>query len=183
VRIEAGLFFGATASARLCRGSIFTFRTPGPSAGITNTASSTSAFPSRAPGPGRWRRVYLRTDDADYFGQMKEVFGACAFFCGNADAGGVGVHVDRFRARLFGAKGIQTLRAALPQTQTSMTGPPPSPGGGRRGGLPVWKLHTGGAALGQGIEHQRGKADDERPPERRAKAVHVKIFQDQADGP
>jgi tRNA (guanine-N7-)-methyltransferase len=55
--------------------------------------------------------VYLRTDDAHYFEQMKEVFGACAFFAETPTPRELEESVTDFE-RGFLAKGIQTLRAA-----------------------------------------------------------------------
>ncbi len=55
--------------------------------------------------------VYLRTDDANYFEQMKEVFGACAFFEETPTPDELAESVTDFE-RGFLAKGIQTLRAA-----------------------------------------------------------------------
>ena len=55
--------------------------------------------------------VYLRTDDADYFGQMKEVFGACAFFAETPTPEELASSLTDFE-RGFLARGVQTLRAA-----------------------------------------------------------------------
>jgi tRNA (guanine-N7-)-methyltransferase len=55
--------------------------------------------------------IYLRTDDADYFGRMKEVFGACAFFAETPTPEELAITLTDFE-RGFLAKGIQTLRAA-----------------------------------------------------------------------
>jgi tRNA (guanine-N7-)-methyltransferase len=54
--------------------------------------------------------VYLRTDDADYFGQMKEVFGACAFFAETPTPEALASTLTDFE-RGFLERGIQTLRA------------------------------------------------------------------------
>ena len=62
---------------------------------------------SLAPGGA----VYLRTDDADYFAQMKWVFGASALFSEIETPGPLAAVLTDFE-RGFLAKGIQTLRAA-----------------------------------------------------------------------
>ena len=56
--------------------------------------------------------VYLRTDDADYFGQMKKVFGACAYFAESPTPEELAATLTDFE-RGFWAKGIQTRRAAF----------------------------------------------------------------------
>jgi len=55
--------------------------------------------------------VWLRTDDADYFAQMREVFGASPFFQGTETPAALAGLVTDFE-RDFNQKGIQTLRAA-----------------------------------------------------------------------
>ncbi len=56
--------------------------------------------------------VYLRTDDADYFGRMKEVFGACALFAETPTPEELAATLTDFE-RGFLDKGVQTLRAAF----------------------------------------------------------------------
>jgi tRNA (guanine-N7-)-methyltransferase len=56
--------------------------------------------------------VYMRTDDADYFSQMKEVFEACPFFTAAPTPEELAASLTDFE-RGFLAKGIQTLRAAF----------------------------------------------------------------------
>jgi len=56
--------------------------------------------------------LYLRTDDANYFAQMKEVFGACAFFAETPTPEELAATLTDFE-RGFLRKGIQTLRAAF----------------------------------------------------------------------
>jgi tRNA (guanine-N7-)-methyltransferase len=56
--------------------------------------------------------VYLRTDHADYFGRMKEVFGACPFFAETPTPEELAATLTDFE-RGFLAKGVQTLRAAF----------------------------------------------------------------------
>lgn len=56
--------------------------------------------------------IYLRTDDADYFGRMKEVFGACAFFSETPTPQELASTLTDFE-RGFLERGIQTLRAAF----------------------------------------------------------------------
>jgi len=56
--------------------------------------------------------VYLRTDDADYFRRMTEVFGACAFFEETQTPEELAATLTDFE-RGFLAKGVHTLRAAF----------------------------------------------------------------------
>ena len=56
--------------------------------------------------------VYLRTDDADYFQQMNEVFGAVPFFESVATPATLAEVTTDFE-RDFNAQGIPTLRAAF----------------------------------------------------------------------
>jgi tRNA (guanine-N7-)-methyltransferase len=56
--------------------------------------------------------VYLRTDNADYFKRMKEVFGACAFFVETSTPEELAATLTDFE-RGFLAKGIHTLHAAF----------------------------------------------------------------------
>jgi tRNA (guanine-N7-)-methyltransferase len=70
------------------------------------------AFPSTARKvlqPGG--KVFLRTDDADYFSQMQEVFGKDAHFTEIQTPGELAEVVTDFE-REFNARGIPTLRAA-----------------------------------------------------------------------
>jgi tRNA (guanine-N7-)-methyltransferase len=55
--------------------------------------------------------VYLRTDDADYFAQMRAVFGASPFFEETQTPPALAGLATDFE-RTFTARGIQTLRAA-----------------------------------------------------------------------
>jgi len=55
--------------------------------------------------------VYLRTDNAEYFKRMKEVFGACAFFEETQTPEELAATLTDFE-RGFLAKGVHTLRAA-----------------------------------------------------------------------
>ena len=55
--------------------------------------------------------VYLRTDDADYFAQMKDVFNASSLFQPTDTPVELGALQTDFE-RDFNAKGVQTLRAA-----------------------------------------------------------------------
>jgi tRNA (guanine-N7-)-methyltransferase len=55
--------------------------------------------------------VYLRTDDADYFAQMGEVFGAAEFFEEAQTPDSLAAVVTDFE-RTFSQKGVRTLRAA-----------------------------------------------------------------------
>jgi tRNA (guanine-N7-)-methyltransferase len=56
--------------------------------------------------------VYVRTDDAEYFARMKEVFGACAFFAETPTPEELAATLTDFE-RGFLDKGIQTLRVAF----------------------------------------------------------------------
>jgi len=56
--------------------------------------------------------VYVRTDDPNYFAQMKEVFEACAFFAEAPTPEDLAAILTDFE-RGFLAKGIQTLLAAF----------------------------------------------------------------------
>jgi tRNA (guanine-N7-)-methyltransferase len=56
-------------------------------------------------------RVYLRTDDADYFGQMTEAFGAAKPFVAMETPAALAAITTDFE-REFNAQGIPTLRAA-----------------------------------------------------------------------
>jgi tRNA (guanine-N7-)-methyltransferase len=78
-------------------------------------------------------QVFLRTDDANYFGQMQEVFAATPLFKPADTPTDLSALLTDFE-KDFVARGIKTLRAAYQRTaQTSITGPPPSPvPGGRR---------------------------------------------------
>ena len=81
--------------------------------------------------------VYLRTDDADYFGQMIRVFTANPNFKAVETPASLSGTVTDFE-RNFNLRGVPTLRAAYQLLgQTSITGPPPplsSRSGGGGGG-------------------------------------------------
>ena len=71
-------------------------------------------------------RVYLRTDDADYFKQMIEVFAGSALFSKvEAPSDLVGLLTD-FEAD-FNARGIITLRAAYELKRENLLIPPLNP--------------------------------------------------------
>jgi tRNA (guanine-N7-)-methyltransferase len=74
---------------------------------LINERFSTLAWHALAPGGV----VYLRTDDADYFGQMTEVFAADARFQPVATPGALASVLTDFE-REFTARGIATRRAA-----------------------------------------------------------------------
>jgi tRNA (guanine-N7-)-methyltransferase len=62
-------------------------------------------------------RVYMRTDDADYFAQMKSVFGTCPFFQEIPTPDELaGVLTDFERG--FLKRGLQTLRLACQLTDS-----------------------------------------------------------------
>ena len=56
--------------------------------------------------------VFLRTDDADYFQQMNEVFGAAAAFFQKTETSSSLAKITTDFERDFNAQGIPTLRAA-----------------------------------------------------------------------
>jgi tRNA (guanine-N7-)-methyltransferase len=56
--------------------------------------------------------IYVRTDDANYFGRMKEVFGACPLFAETPTPEELASTLTDFE-RGFLERGIQTLRAAF----------------------------------------------------------------------
>jgi tRNA (guanine-N7-)-methyltransferase len=58
-------------------------------------------------------RVYLRTDDADYFAQMNEVFAAAAAEFNRVEAPPALAQITTDFERDFNAQGIPTLRAAF----------------------------------------------------------------------
>jgi tRNA (guanine-N7-)-methyltransferase len=74
---------------------------------LINTDFPATARQALAPGGV----VYLRTDDAAYSAQMREVFGAAAFFQETETPAALAGLVTDFE-RTFNQKGIQTLRAA-----------------------------------------------------------------------
>ncbi|HEY3863930.1 MAG TPA: tRNA (guanosine(46)-N7)-methyltransferase TrmB [Verrucomicrobiae bacterium] len=55
--------------------------------------------------------IYLRTDDADYFARMKQVFAACPLFAETSAPEELAATLTDFE-RGFLARGVQTLRAA-----------------------------------------------------------------------
>jgi tRNA G46 methylase TrmB len=62
--------------------------------------------------------VYLRTDDADYFAQMKSVFATCPFFEEIPTPDGL-AEVSTDFERGFLKRGIQTLRLACRLTDAT----------------------------------------------------------------
>ena len=74
---------------------------------LINPPFAKTARQALAPGGVVW----LRTDDADYFAQMREVFGASPFFQETETPAALAGLVTDFE-RDFNQKGIQTLRAA-----------------------------------------------------------------------
>jgi tRNA (guanine-N7-)-methyltransferase len=71
--------------------------------------------------------VYLRTDDADYFGQMKSIFGSCPFFQETAAPDELAGVLTSFESG-FLKQGIQTLRLACRLRPTNLEEPrPPMP--------------------------------------------------------
>jgi tRNA (guanine-N7-)-methyltransferase len=62
-------------------------------------------------------KVYLRTDDADYFAQMKSVFEACPFFQEIPTPDELAVVLTDFE-RGFLKRGVQTLRLACQLKET-----------------------------------------------------------------
>ncbi len=88
-------------------------------------------------------KVYLRTDDADYFAQMKSVFGACPFFQEVPTPARHRWFPSRLRARLLAARrpnpasGLATNRHAAADVRSGLAanwpgmGPPCNLGGYR----------------------------------------------------
>jgi tRNA (guanine-N7-)-methyltransferase len=74
---------------------------------LINGHFAQAARQALAPGGAVW----LRTDDADYFAQMRAVFGASPFFEETQTPPALAALVTDFE-RAFQQKGIQTLRAA-----------------------------------------------------------------------
>src|ERR1043166_3086963 len=74
---------------------------------LINERFPTLAHQALAPGG----RVYLRTDDREYFEQMKAVFNACPLFHPVATPGELSQFLTDFE-RDFASRGIETLRAA-----------------------------------------------------------------------
>jgi tRNA (guanine-N7-)-methyltransferase len=73
--------------------------------------------------------IHLRTDDEDYFQQMRAVFGADVNFAETETPASLGAVITDFE-RDFNAQGVATRRA----TYTSIIGPPPESGPPERGG-------------------------------------------------
>jgi tRNA (guanine-N7-)-methyltransferase len=71
-------------------------------------------------------RVYLRTDDADYFKQMIEVFAGSVLFSKVEVAADLVRLLTDFEAD-FNARGITTLRAAYESKREGLLIPPPHP--------------------------------------------------------
>jgi tRNA (guanine-N7-)-methyltransferase len=112
VRIEASYFLEYLAPEGSVRGVHVYFPDPWPKRKhrrhrLINAHFTQIARRALAPGGVVW----LRTDDADYFAQMREVFGAAPFFQEVPTPPTLAALITDFE-RVFNQKGIQTLRAA-----------------------------------------------------------------------
>jgi tRNA (guanine-N7-)-methyltransferase len=116
VRIEAGYFLEYLLPPKTAEALHIYFPDPWPKRKHRKNRLLNQRFADVARGallPGG--RVYLRTDDADYFAQMKSVFGTCPFFKEIPTPDELaGVLTDFERG--FLKQGIQTLRLACQLT-------------------------------------------------------------------
>ena len=113
LRIECAYFLQYLLPAESCRVLHLYFPDPWPKRKQRKHRLVNAAFPSlarRVLQPGGV--VYLRTDDADYFGQMLEVFRGVAFFAGTETPLELQSLTTDFEQE-FTARGIPTLRAAF----------------------------------------------------------------------
>jgi tRNA (guanine-N7-)-methyltransferase len=111
-RIEASYFLEFLAPAGLVRAVHVYFPDPWPKRKHRKHRLINARFPPiarQALAPGG--RVYLRTDDADYFAQMREVFRAAEGFAETPTPEPLAMVVTDFE-RGFNQKGVATLRAA-----------------------------------------------------------------------
>jgi tRNA (guanine-N7-)-methyltransferase len=113
VRIESAYFLQYLLPAGVARALHIYFPDPWPKKKHRHHRLVGEGFPALArnalPSGGV---VYLRTDDADYFQQMNEVFGAAPFFESAVTPAGLAEITTDFE-RDFNAQGIPTLRAAF----------------------------------------------------------------------
>lgn len=112
VRIESAYFLQYLLPANSAQALHIYFPDPWPKKKhrrhrLINDHFPTLARAALAPGG----RVFLRTDDADYFQQMNEVFGAAKAFESSGTPDELAEIVTDFE-RDFNAQGIPTLRAA-----------------------------------------------------------------------
>ena len=111
-RIESGYFLKYLLPRRSAEALHVYFPDPWPKRKHRKNRLIAGEFPGLAAtalAPGG--TVYLRTDDADYFGQMTEVFGADKRFRPVETPAGLAEIATDFE-RDFAARGIQTRRAA-----------------------------------------------------------------------
>jgi tRNA (guanine-N7-)-methyltransferase len=115
VQIESSYFLKYLLPPRAASGLHIYFPDPWPKKRHRKNRLINESFPQLAAAaliPGGM--VYLRTDDADYFAQMTEVFGASREFQQIETAAELAELLTDFE-REFRARGIQTLRVAYQQ--------------------------------------------------------------------
>ncbi|HEV7925436.1 MAG TPA: tRNA (guanosine(46)-N7)-methyltransferase TrmB [Verrucomicrobiae bacterium] len=113
VRIEAGYFLEHLLPSESAEALHIYFPDPWPKRRHHKHRLINERFPSLArQALAEGGVVYLRTDDAAYFAQMKEVFAACDAFAETPTPEELAGTLTDFE-RGFLAKGIQTLRAAF----------------------------------------------------------------------
>jgi len=113
VRIESAYFLQYLLPAAVARALHIYFPDPWPKKKHRHHRLIGEAFPALArTALQSGGVVYLRTDDADYFQQMNEVFAAAAFFAPVDTPAALAETTTDFE-RDFNAQGIPTLRAAF----------------------------------------------------------------------
>ena len=116
VRIESAYFLQYLLPARAAAALHIYFPDPWPKKKHRRHRLINETFPALARAalaPGGW--IFLRTDDADYFQQMNEVFGAAKEFEKRETPLPLAEIITDFE-RDFNAQGILTLRAAYRMT-------------------------------------------------------------------
>lgn len=112
VRIESAYFLEYLLPAKSAGALHIYFPDPWPKKKHRHHRLINETFPALARSALQPRGiVYLRTDDADYFQQMTEVFGAATYFVPVETPASLAAVTTDFE-REFNAQGIPTLRAA-----------------------------------------------------------------------
>ena len=112
VQIESAYFLQYLLPPRSAAAVHVYFPDPWPKKKHRKNRLINAAFPRLAHGAlAPEGRVYLRTDDGDYFGQMTDVFDACADFRKMETPAELSEFTTDFE-REFHARGVQTLMAA-----------------------------------------------------------------------